>query len=216
MFLFTLLPRIPAAEVFTSLLAGGAAGVAACRAAGWRPVTRGTNGAETTLAVVQRTVGQHGVRWQGRIPLPVDAMMLVVGGEAPLEPVDEFIDRLARLPRVTWLQIGRALQREESSRSTARLLLEATIADQRLGITAWNVRDGVDTAAYYAGGSSAGTSRDERYAFAAAHGAAEGAALAFLVRNHLAAEDVAQLQAPFACCLAEQSLDSTRRQTRTV
>jgi hypothetical protein len=169
------------------------------------------------LVVERQAIDYRAVRWQGRIPLPVDAIAFTVNGAASLEPVDEFIDRAAGLPRAAWLQIGRTLmQGEEGSRSTARLLLEAAIADHRLGIMAWNVRDGVDTAAYYAGGSSAGSSRDERRAFAAAHAAAEGAALAFLVRDHLASDDVAQLQAPFACCLSEPGLDGAGWRARMV
>jgi hypothetical protein len=65
----------------------------------------------------------------------------------------------------------------------------------------WSVRDAVDTAAHIATREAHQWSRQERGAFAAAHGAAEAAALALLVREHLPTETYRALTVPFAACI---------------
>jgi len=116
-----------------------------------------------------------------------------------------FLDRLLELSVVDWIRIGRSLIADRDAllvRQRAWALLEAAIADHRLGVAAWEIRDAIDTAACLATRGARGWSRDTRGCFASTHGAAEAAALALLARGHLRADAVAALTTPFAALIA--------------
>jgi hypothetical protein len=124
--------------------------------------------------------------------------------------VDAFLDRLIELPLAEWLAIGELIVVDRDHVPVRRRAwdeLEAKLRTGRLGVAAWSIRDAVDTAAYIATCESHRWTRHERGAFAAAHGAAEAAALALLARDDLPAEIYRSLTAPFAACVA--GADST-------
>jgi hypothetical protein len=120
--------------------------------------------------------------------------------ETARQEVAVFVDRLDDLPGGRWIEIGRARLSPLAAlhRAAAFASLEAAIEDQRLGVAAWHVRDAVATSAILARRTIRGWTRAERLALAAAHGAAEGAALAILARCSLAPEDFNVLCAQFA------------------
>ncbi len=118
-----------------------------------------------------------------------------------LSRVDEFVDRLASLPFATWAEIGAGVSGDRdllARRATAHTLLDAILADRQLLVTAWYVRDAVDTAAFLASRTAITPKSAQRRLFAAAHGAAEAAALALLAADHLARADRDVLCEPFA------------------
>lgn len=140
-------------------------------------------------------------RRTGRLPLPQRVADLTAGDEPTLDRVNAFVDRLAELPVATWLEIGRTLAGDleaQAARSTARAILDATLADRELGLAAWYAKDAVETSAFLASHSAGRLSSADRRAFAGAHGAAEVAALALLAEDHLSAEDFTALYFPFA------------------
>jgi hypothetical protein len=140
-------------------------------------------------------------RRTGRLPLPQQVAELASREAPTLDRVNAFVDRLAELPLTAWLEIGRSLAVDadfQAARSTARAILDATIADRELSIAAWYAKDAVETSAFLASHPSGRLSPPERRAFAAAHGAAEVAALALLAEDHLSAADFAVLYLPFA------------------
>jgi len=123
---------------------------------------------------------------------------------APFERANAFADRLAELPIEGWLAIGNALLREagDACRCRALSLVDAAITEQGLAVPAWYIRDAVETSAHGARDVPRRWTRTERIAFAAALGAADAAALAMLVSNHLPAGDVRLLCDPFAEVIA--------------
>jgi len=138
-----------------------------------------------------------------RLPLPESVANLTSADEPALLLTNAFVDRLADLMPTQWLDVGDRLVTNQDAfalRSTSRAIMDATIADRRLGLAAWRVRDAVETIAYLANHAAPGLARGDRRLFAAAHAAAEDAALAVLTREHLAAEYFAGLSAPFASC----------------
>jgi len=142
----------------------------------------------------------------GRLRLPRQVAELTPDDEPALAAVNAFADRLAELPLSEWLAVGRTLVEDPSiyaHRETPYAILETTVNDRRLGVAAWYVRDAIETSAYYASQPMKRWTSAERRAFAAAHAAAEEAALAILARVHLGAEDFAALCAPFAPWLSE-------------
>jgi hypothetical protein len=137
----------------------------------------------------------------GRLPLPRQVAELTPEDQPALAAVNAFADRLAEASVLAWLAVGRTLVDDPSSfamRETSYAILEATINTRGLAVAAWYVRDAIETSAYYAGRSILKWTSKERRAFAAAHAAAEDAALAILAQEHLSAEDFAALCAPFA------------------
>ncbi len=123
---------------------------------------------------------------------------------ASLGRVDAFLDHLVELPLAEWLAIGEAVvaaRERVPVRQRAWDELEATLVSGRLGVTMWCVRDAVDTAAHIATREAYRWSRQERGTFAAAHGAAEVAALALLARDDLSTETYRALTVPFAACI---------------
>jgi hypothetical protein len=137
----------------------------------------------------------------GRLPLPRQVAELTPDDQPALAAVNAFADRLAELPVLAWLIVGRTLVDNPSiyaQRETPYAILEATLNNRGLAVVAWYVRDAIETSAYYASHSIVKWTSKERRAFAAAHAAAEDAALAILAQEHLSAEDFAALCAPFA------------------
>ena len=131
---------------------------------------------------------------------------------AALVCVDAFLHRLVDLPLAHWLAIGEALVADREYvpvRQRAWDKLESDLNDRRLGVAAWQVRDAVDTAAHIASRESHHWLSHDRACFAAAHGAAEAAALALLARDQLPIETYRALTAPFAACVA--AAESARR-----
>lgn len=113
--------------------------------------------------------------------------------------VNAFVDWLAALPLNAWLEIGRSIASDRSriaSRGIAWEQLQDTIAEHELQVAAWLVRDAVETAAFLAGHSLRRWSPEERRMFAAAHGAAETAALAMLSCSFLGMEQLTMLCEP--------------------
>jgi hypothetical protein len=144
----------------------------------------------------------------GRLPLPRRVAELTPADSPGLAAVDTFAERLAELPAEHWLAVGRELIADGAAadgRVTAIMSLETAIVARELGIAAWYVRDAVDTSAYLAGQSVTRWTSAERRAFAAAHGAAEDAALALLARPGIAPAELAVLCAPFDSLLSKDS-----------
>jgi len=144
-------------------------------------------------------------RWVERVPArSVAAAQPSRELETELASTDGFIDALVDLPLESWLAIGRDLVADRnglSVRQDAWADVEAAITRRDLGMTVWSVRDALDTAAFLASRHASGWSREKRCAFAAAHGAAEAAALSVLVRADIPAESLRALCGPFATSL---------------
>jgi hypothetical protein len=154
----------------------------------------GTDGVPMSPALLRRMR-------TGRLPLPRQVAELTPDDQPTLAAVNAFADRLAELPVLAWLAVGRTLINDPSIyalRGTPYAILEATINNRGLAVAAWYVRDAIETSAYYASRSILKWTSKERRAFAAAHAAAEDAALAILARPHLGAGDAAALCGPFA------------------
>jgi hypothetical protein len=141
----------------------------------------------------------------GRLGLPREVAELTPDDEPALAAVNAFADRLADLPLLEWLAVGRTLIEHApiAHRETAYAILEATINDRGLGVAAWYVRDAIETSAYYASRPLKLWTSKERRAFAAAHAAAEDAALTLLARKFLPDADRAVLVAPFEAMARE-------------
>jgi hypothetical protein len=224
MLFFSLAPTLDAALAF---VAGGAAGIVLARVAQLRP-------AGPTLSVVDEdrdcAMGSVPsiddlVLWSpaqaressalaprartGRLPLPACVTALTPCDEPALAPVNAFADRLTTLPMHEWMDVGRSETADPAraaQRATAFAILEAAIAAHGLGIASWYARDTVETSVCLAtGGAPCRTARDLRL-IAAAHGAAEAAALALLARDVLAASDFATLFAPFEYLVTREAM----------
>ena len=114
-------------------------------------------------------------------------------------PSTAFVNCLAGLPLSTWLTIGSLATARDPGHSyaTASALVDAAVADRRLDVEAWHVRDLVGSAADYATPATIRVSRKERQAMIVARSRAERAALALLVRDSIGSQDFAALYAPF-------------------
>jgi hypothetical protein len=122
-----------------------------------------------------------------------------------LDAAQSFVQRLADLPTWAWLEVGHSLLRDRSSqaaRATAAALLGATINGRGLAVAAWYACDAIETSAFYASRARCWTPSDRR-AFAAAHLAAEHAALALLARQFVPDAQCATLVAPFESLVRE-------------
>ena len=182
--MFSIAAEVPAifGEV-ASFLAGGAVGAALTR-----------------VARARNSSGNGGSRMRtGRLPLPASVASLTADDVPALDRVNAFVDRLAELPARAWIEIGRARMSTpaDDRHGIAFALLEATIGAHEMGVTAWYVRDAVETAAFLAASAMPRWTREERRAFVAAQGAAEDAALALLARSYLAQADFDLLFASF-------------------
>ena len=119
----------------------------------------------------------------------VPAPSFGLSGPNPIE-TDAFLAMLAELPIAEWPAPASA----RTAHETALALLDAVLADRQLGVSAWYVRDQVETSAFVAS-----RGRGERTCVPrAARKLAEAAALALLVRPLLPAADFATLYGPFA------------------
>jgi len=117
-----------------------------------------------------------------------------------LAVVNAFADRLTKLPVQAWLEVGRRETTDPariSQRTIALAALDAAIASHGLGVAAWYARDTVETSACLAGCDAPCRTTRERRLMAAAHRAADAAALALLARDVLAPTDFETLCAPF-------------------
>jgi hypothetical protein len=114
--------------------------------------------------------------------------------------LERWLDELSTLPFDRWLDIGRACARDASGlqqRATARALLDAIVADQRIELTAWFIHDMVRTVAHPASVAASRARRSERRDFAMARSAADWAALAIATQAWLPRADLDALRAPF-------------------
>jgi hypothetical protein len=142
----------------------------------------------------------------GRLRLPRAVVELTPRDEPALAAVNEFADRIADLPLAAWIDAGRSVIADRSSlepRSTAFAILATTINDRGLAVAAWYARDAIETSAFYASQSATRWNPGDRRAFAAAHAAAEDAALALLARNFQSVADRGVLCAPFESVVRE-------------
>ena len=115
------------------------------------------------------------------------------------EAAAEFTDRLAGLEMEQWLTVAASAEQEAPARSSALALTEALINDSGLGVEAWSVLDDVTACAPDV--ASRVTTRRMLTLLAAAHQAANAAALALLVRPLLHPGDFDVLYRPFATVL---------------
>jgi hypothetical protein len=115
------------------------------------------------------------------------------------EAAAEFTDRLAGLEMEQWLTVAASAEQEAPARSSALALTEALINDSGLGVEAWSVLDDVTACAPDV--ASRVTTRRMLILLAAAHQAANAAALALLVRPLLHPGDFDVLYRPFASVL---------------
>ena len=106
---------------------------------------------------------------------------------------DAFLDALADWSADDWLRLGAF----RPVRADTLAILEATLAEQRLALDAWRVRDCVETLAFLASCSRSMLREEERQAMARARRAAESAALALLAQGVLPAAVLAELLSPF-------------------
>lgn len=114
--------------------------------------------------------------------------------------LERWLDALATLSLDEWMRIGdRCLQRDESTLAMARACarIEKAISAHDLAVTAWLVRDVVETATYHVRRQGACRSRRARSQLAVARMAAESAALAMAAQPFIAATDLDLLCAPF-------------------
>ena len=136
----------------------------------------------------------------GRLPLPASVRQLEESDEPAVTRVHHFVDALCALSLAAWLEMGQRLLGDElgaAARAAAWTALDAAIAERRLGVAVWHVRDAVETAAFLATRRVPRMSRVERRAMVAAQGAAEEAAIALLAREHVRPADYETLAAPF-------------------
>jgi hypothetical protein len=224
MFVFSLAPTLDAALAF---VAGGAAGIVVTRVAQLLPAAPSLSlidddedapsapassidrSVHWSVARVTENVALEPRPRTGRLPLPTCVTALTPSDEPALAVVNAFADRLTALPIAEWLEVGRSESIDSAGmaqRATAFAILEAAIAAHGLGIAAWYARDTVETSACLAGcGMPCWTARERRL-MAAAHGAAEAAALALLARDVLAPTDFAVLIAPFEHVLSRDAV----------
>jgi hypothetical protein len=123
--------------------------------------------------------------------------------------VEQWLDALAQLPPEHWFAVGRACASDVSGRrrrATARALLEAIVADQRIALTAWFIRDMVQTAAHSAAGAASRARPSARRDFATARSAAAWATLAIATQAWLPCVDRQALCAPFDAVIGNGAL----------
>ena len=141
-----------------------------------------------------------------------------------------FLDRLNAMPRAAWLEIGRRVLALSPAGARARgaavAALDALVVGRRLAVTAWLVRDAVETAFHLARGApscprpgdrwrapvgaSAGASvgpPTDRPLLRAAYDAARITALAHLARPWLSRDQYVALLAPFVAVSAGAASD---------
>jgi len=147
---------------------------------------------------VLRPASRRPAEQSAREPSPTPTAL-----EIHLERAHSFIDTLAELPPSSWLEVGRSLLADRDGRATrdvAWSALERVIREHQLEVSAWNVRDAVETVAFLVTPSHARLSRAERRSSDAARQAAEDAAAAMLARPYLDVADFETLCAPFGEC----------------
>jgi hypothetical protein len=200
------------AALLSGLVAGGFVGAAAYRTVLRRPFSAGADSpapavnirdTASNLELDSRTPPPRKIVRPnpGGLRLPASLNRLREADEPSLGRVNPFIDRLARLRFSEWVAIGRFVVENRGAvpaRSTARGIVDATISRCGLGISAWHVRDAIETIAFLTCQSAPALSRSDRRIFFAAQSAAEDAAIALLVHACLPEQDLESLCAPFA------------------
>jgi hypothetical protein len=114
--------------------------------------------------------------------------------------LERWLDALAALPLDEWTRIGQqCVQRDHAMLAMTRACsrVETAIADHDLAVTAWLVRDAVETATYHVRRHAACQPRRVRAQLTVARMAAEWAALALATQPWLTAGDLNDLCAPF-------------------
>jgi hypothetical protein len=119
-----------------------------------------------------------------------------------LRPGDaqRFVDALGELPPERWVEAGLQARQDAFARGFAAQALETLLTDHAIAVPLWNLRDDVETAAWYclpAGYRSPDGDSWPRDLVDAIH-AAHVAALAVLLRLRLGERRFALLYAPFA------------------
>lgn len=112
----------------------------------------------------------------------------------------DFAGGLLALEVFQWLAIGRHIIADRTGlavRQSAWVAVERTLDAERLALTAWEVRDALETAAYLVSRRACRWTPERRRQFAATQGAADAAAMALLARGHLRPEIVRTLCSPF-------------------
>jgi hypothetical protein len=133
--------------------------------------------------------------------LPAQRAELTASADSALTQADAFVDRLVEIPLAGWVAVGRSITNDRARLSVRRQAchrLDAILDQGALGLSAWGVRDAVETAGFLVSRSAPRWSRDERTMFAAAQVAAETAALALLARAYLSGGILRLLLSPFA------------------
>lgn len=136
--------------------------------------------------------------WTASHPRPSSREPTVI--EASAGDVTAFVDHLLELRLPGWLAIGRGLIADRDGRFVRLSAwgdVERALAEHGLAVDAWQVREGLATAAWFVNRSGARWTREERRAFAATLGAADAAAMALLARPYISVETVRTLCAPF-------------------
>lgn len=149
-----------------------------------------------------------------RLLSPADAFAEVPSArEAESRALNEalaFLESLAALPALAWVECGRRLLADGTAlaaHSGARQALLSALWDRELSWTVWQLRDAADTAACVARTSARPLPKRDRAAFELACAAACEAALALLVRQRLAASELAALYGPFEPTLPLAAVD---------
>ena len=115
-----------------------------------------------------------------------------------------FLEALAALSTPVWAACGRRLLDGGAvlaEHSAARQALLSALWDRELSWPVWQIRDAVDTVACIVRSSGHPMGAEERGAFDVACAAACEAALAILVRERMAAPELAALYSPFAAAV---------------
>jgi hypothetical protein len=120
--------------------------------------------------------------------------------ECAARGLERWLDSLDELTLAEWTRIGEQCTKRDQAmlamtRACARV--EKAIAAHELGVTAWLLRDMVETATSRVRQHAARRSRRVRSQIAVARMAAEWAALAMMTRQFIAAADLDTFCAPF-------------------
>jgi hypothetical protein len=120
--------------------------------------------------------------------------------ESTARGLERWLDSLGELTLAEWTRIGeQCMTRDQAMLAMTRACtrVEKAIATQELGVTAWLVRDMVETATFRVRQHAARRPRRVRSQIAVARMAAEWAALAIMTQQFIGATDLDTFCAPF-------------------